>query len=79
MNIYLLTLEFQGYNCYEGFVIAAHDKDEAIALAKQYVETSCTDNSNDCFEKELAQLDVIGKADTSIDTPGVLLTDFTAA
>lgn len=80
MNIYLLKLDVGGYNCYNGFVIAAHSKDEAKEIAKEKTfDGGWSDNESDCFESEsgIAVFDFIGVADESIKTPKILLEDFT--
>lgn len=79
MKIYLLKLNFQGYNCYNGFVVAANNKDEAIALMDDYLQDRHTDNESDCLANDIESFVEIGIADSSIAEPQILLTDFSAA
>lgn len=78
MNIYLLKFTFQGYECYEGFVVAAHTHEEAKEIIKAYMIDAMAENESDCFENDIDVFIVIGQADAHIKEPVILLTDYSS-
>lgn len=77
MNIYLLKLNHQGYNCYEGFVVVANTKQDALDLMRERILESYCDNEDDCLDNDVESFTQVGTACDSIKSASILLYDYT--
>jgi len=70
MDMYLIDCDYGGYDTYGGFVIAAKNEANAIAIAQTYQSNVFTDDES--------TIKIIGKASDDITEEGLLLASFHA-